>query len=229
MKRGFTLIELLVVIAIIAILAAILFPVFARAREKARQAACQSNLKQLALGVAMYAQDWDELNPGCYRDTTAAARGPVSGSSTYWYWEDMIYAYVNNDQIYLCPSKRSGWTAYAANDWAMNGDHDNPGTALADIPKPAEEIALYDGVHRTCGRPHGWRIDGNGPNKWCYAYPAVDETKFPGDNSYAKDRSRHNGGCNYAFVDGHVKWLGNSGTYCTGSSHPAYRKYWNTD
>ena len=83
-RTGFTLIELLVVIAIIAILAAILFPVFARAREKARTASCQSNLKQLASGCIMYMQDYDECYPQVY---------PVSG----WAWDDTIFPYVKSD------------------------------------------------------------------------------------------------------------------------------------
>ena len=187
MRRGFTLIELLVVIAIIAILAAILFPVFARAREKARQASCSSNVKQLALGISMYAQDYDEKNPGCYRDTTAAARGPLSNSGTYWYWEDMILPYVGNEQVYLCPSDGSGWTDYMASQWSMTGSHGNPGTRLASIEKPAQTITIFDGVHRTCGRPHGWRMNSSG-SKWCYGYPTVNEFDFPGDNSNARDR-----------------------------------------
>ena len=92
MRRGFTLIELLVVIAIIAILAAILFPVFARAREKARQASCLSNLKQLGLGLMMYAQDYDERLPGTY---TMVPPGP-------WplvFWPQIILPYVKNTQI----------------------------------------------------------------------------------------------------------------------------------
>jgi len=97
MKRyaGFTLIELLVVIAIIAILAAILFPVFAKAREKARQTSCLANIKQLTLGHVMYVQDYDEiLMP--YRQ----------GSSTI-YWYHIIVPYIKNTQIFVCPSRTS--------------------------------------------------------------------------------------------------------------------------
>src|ERR1700743_3800079 len=88
---GFTLIELLVVIAIIAILAAILFPVFAKAREKARQTACLSNCKQMSLGIQQYTQDYDETLPW--------AQQAVGGA-----WNLLIYPYVKNDQVFQCPS-----------------------------------------------------------------------------------------------------------------------------
>jgi len=99
-RRGFTLIELLVVIAIIAILAAILFPVFARAREKARQASCLSNVKQIALGLLMYVQDYDETMPiSMYQNAT--------GVYTVF---DEIGPYVKNQQIASCPSKGGSFT-----------------------------------------------------------------------------------------------------------------------
>ncbi|MCX7598825.1 MAG: DUF1559 domain-containing protein [Armatimonadetes bacterium] len=101
MRKGFTLIELLVVIAIIAILAAILFPVFARAREKARQASCQSNLKQIALAHLMYAADYDQKfcisTPGC-----VAGNRQNDGSSPGW-WV-LVLPYVKNSQLFACPS-----------------------------------------------------------------------------------------------------------------------------
>ncbi|MGQ9880984.1 MAG: prepilin-type N-terminal cleavage/methylation domain-containing protein [Armatimonadota bacterium] len=97
--RGFTLIELLVVIAIIAILAAILFPVFAQAREKARAAACLSNMKQLALGIQMYAQDYDEVYVGSYGYANGWGQCPM------FVWQDMIYPYIKNRQIFGCPSR----------------------------------------------------------------------------------------------------------------------------
>ncbi|MCE5215684.1 DUF1559 domain-containing protein, partial [bacterium] len=94
-RHGFTLIELLVVIAIIAILAAILFPVFARAREKARQSACQSNLKQVGLAAQMYAQDYDETMVRAWRMTN-----DNNGTT----WADMLMPYMKNLQMLDCPS-----------------------------------------------------------------------------------------------------------------------------
>jgi len=118
-NRGFTLIELLVVIAIIAILAAILFPVFARAREAARKATCLSNLKQIALACLMYAQDYDEVLPACNngtfatshpivpvdpQDTAAAAAGAGLGSKDYWQLGDLLRSYIKSMDIFNCPT-----------------------------------------------------------------------------------------------------------------------------
>ncbi|MEN6401596.1 MAG: DUF1559 domain-containing protein, partial [Armatimonadia bacterium] len=98
-QRGFTLIELLVVIAIIAILAAILFPVFARAREKARQASCQSNLKQIGLAALMYAQDYDEKLAGSRCGTGFDKWG--NGPGRIW-WQGLLMPYAKNYQFFAC-------------------------------------------------------------------------------------------------------------------------------
>jgi prepilin-type N-terminal cleavage/methylation domain-containing protein len=98
-RNAFTLIELLVVIAIIAILAAILFPVFSQARESARQTSCTSNQKQLALGVLMYAQDYDETFP-----MSAYLANPTTVIAVY----DMVAPYLKNTEIFVCPSDRPG-------------------------------------------------------------------------------------------------------------------------
>src|SRR5689334_6982714 len=94
-KPGFTLIELLVVIAIIAILAAILFPVFGRARENARKASCMSNLKQIGLGFMQYAQDYDGWTPGTSIQ--------LATSSNVVSWPSVIMPYIKNEQIFVCP------------------------------------------------------------------------------------------------------------------------------
>lgn len=104
-KKGFTLIELLVVIAIISILAAILFPVFARARENARKAACQSNLKQIGLAIAMYVQDYDETYPLAYMGYSAPNPdwyGNTTSSRAYWY--TILQPYTKSQQVFVCPT-----------------------------------------------------------------------------------------------------------------------------
>jgi prepilin-type N-terminal cleavage/methylation domain-containing protein/prepilin-type processing-associated H-X9-DG protein len=106
-NRGFTLIELLVVIAIIAILAAILFPVFARARENARRASCQSNLKQIGLGILQYTQDYDERLPASgYRGLPGAANPNLR----YNPWQGTIQPYVKSTQVFACPSNTKNTT-----------------------------------------------------------------------------------------------------------------------
>jgi len=237
MKRhGFTLIELLVVIAIIAILAAILFPVFAKAREKARQSSCASNCKQMALGVLQYCQDYDERTPGCYGDSTVGGCPPLpagvvsgwGGAGSWWSWVDMVYPYVKNTQIFYCPSSTGG-VGYNASNYALPGSHTVPGQSIGVISRPSECIMLFDSPGlRSCGRPHGYALDADGPWAYCYGTPSVDEKQFAPGSAFAANRERHNGGCNYAFMDGHVKWLQNSATYVasTSTTDPNYLKYW---
>jgi len=106
MRRGFTLIELLVVIAIIAILAAILFPVFAKAREKARQSSCLSNVRQMTTAIMSYLQDYDEVLP-------LAGYWPMSGAyQTAPFWDELLMPYIKNDQIFRCPSGPGGTRNY---------------------------------------------------------------------------------------------------------------------
>jgi prepilin-type N-terminal cleavage/methylation domain-containing protein/prepilin-type processing-associated H-X9-DG protein len=116
-RKGFTLIELLVVIAIIAILAAILFPVFAQAREKARQTSCLSNMKQIGHGLTMYLQDYDDVFPFNWYGRTPDVwwqslpeTGPGSGLA--YKWMDVIYPYVKNEQVFTCPSDSSARREY---------------------------------------------------------------------------------------------------------------------
>lgn len=100
-RRGFTLIELLVVIAIIAILAAILFPVFAKARENARKISCLSNLKQIGIGLVQYGQDYDGYMPGSQQNVTG---GTIS-------WPTIMQPYIKNEQVFVCPSGEKGLTS----------------------------------------------------------------------------------------------------------------------
>ena len=198
MRRGFTLIELLVVIAIIAILAAILFPVFARAREKARQASCLSNVKQLALGALMYAQDHDErMMPRYYRIDPAVPGGPN--------WDNhLIQPYVSNMQLAICPSTRA--RSYGYNQTYLNW------APLAEIRSPVDTVMFCDvkrAWHPTGGPTWDRNVQppsrfGDPPQK-----PDNDEDDMPveGDPDYAqRPRGVHNGGANVAWMDGHAKW-----------------------
>lgn len=107
-RKAFTLIELLVVIAIIAILAAILFPVFARARENARRASCQSNLKQIGLGILQYAQDYDEKMPRAYYGYPDTSGTPAGNDIIGDYkWMDVVQPYAKSVQVFNCPATRS--------------------------------------------------------------------------------------------------------------------------
>ena len=195
--RGFTLIELLVVIAIIAILAAILFPVFAKAREKARQASCSSNLKQLALGALMYAQDYDELLMPLYYDAPLGMSWAVN----------FLQPYVKNMNVVECPSTKErsyGWN-YKYLDY-------RPMAALA---VPAETVMFCD-VKRCINfsGKYPWSIRVSAPSDFdpstMPSAPFSDEDDLPlaGDPIYSpRARGTHNGGPEVAFVDGHVKWM----------------------
>src|SRR5579871_5266962 len=138
-RSGFTLIELLVVIAIIAILAAILFPVFAQAREKARSASCLSNTKQMGLGLMMYVQDYDETFPywswwyssdvgGCPRSDGS----PLDAGCNHWesFWFNAIYPYVKNGQVFACPSTNDRSTLLQNGVWGWTNDNTSTNTMV---------------------------------------------------------------------------------------------------
>ena len=200
-KRGFTLIELLVVIAIIAILAAILFPVFARAREKARQTSCLSNTKQMGLSLMMYAQDYDDTLPGASVQGPAGTMPrPVTGAPDRLYgsslWPDVLYPYHMNEQIFQCPSKQAwlpyGWNiriGYAIGFPGRTGPI-YEGVLLADIKYPAQTVAIADS-------------DWTGPTDygWSNSYML---TETPHVSRFIP--ARHNGGANLVLLDGHAKW-----------------------
>jgi len=197
-RNGFTLIELLVVIAIIAILAAILFPVFARAREKARQASCSSNVKQIATAALMYLQDYDEvLAPhGCgWRDWTVAQNECC--------YAQRIYPYTKNTQMFSCPSDparkaeppAAGSTRRDGNAYGGNLQYVTPraGRLLSQIGRPAETIWYADSSNGYIRAPRCCGVTTTTPI--CTNAPGVDNIQW-----------RHNEGANFAYVDGHVKW-----------------------
>ncbi len=204
-RRGFTLIELLVVIAIIAILAAILFPVFARAREKARQNSCLSNCKQISLAVLQYAQDFDERFPKCYSAFNGA------GSAVRWYWYSdtfpgSLWPYVKNRQVYVCPSSTPG--DYGVNPVLMI-QGGNSGRAMAEIAKPAETILLADVTAR--GGDYTTGMGGSGQGGSELRPPTAANVTAVGPGTACNCRSlwapRHNGLANVAFADGHCKCM----------------------
>jgi len=132
---------------------------------------------------------------------------------------------MKNKGVYKCPSGTST-IGYNANQEALYGDHAVPGRALAVFTKVTDTIMIYDSPGlRSCGRPHGYRLDSDGPWAYCYGTPAVNEKEFC-SSTYAQNYERHGGGCNYAFMDGHVKWLPNSKTLATTTSDPSWVQYW---
>ena len=202
-QRGFTLIELLVVIAIIAILAAILFPVFARAREKARQTSCLSNIKQIALAGLMYIQDYDERFPG----HECRWQSPwVPGVRATLCYAAKLYPYTKNVQLFRCPSGTHyaepghDGNAYGNNLRYVAGRVGGGNCALlAQIASPAETIWYVDANRGYARAPACCGVTTTGP--LCTQAPTVDNILY-----------RHNDGANFAFVDGHCKWWKKSGS-----------------
>jgi len=240
---GFTLIELLTVIAIIVVLAAILFPVFARARENARRTSCMSNMHQLGLGMLQYAQDYDEryyggtiVNP-VYAVLIPSLRGIR--------WAGPLFPYVKNTQVYECPDDtNTGSGANVPVSYAFN--HYAAMTTLADHQYPALGILFSETSGTTAnvedpletGSPtysamddgHAlWWTDSTGIPRCCSGTQAAGEvvyhTRGAGVLGWDKNtsqvlhyddavepgpqptRPRHFDGANYAFMDGHVKWV----------------------
>ena len=248
-RKGFTLIELLVVIAIIAILAAILFPVFARARENARRASCSSNLKQIGLGLMQYTQDYDEAYPQV-----------VSNGGDYKGWLQFINPYIKSYQLFQCPSesnappgeplhaywpnKTQGLAAADHTDYFYNRFAGDPpgnfasGSKIAQIQNPSVSILAGDqnptidyggdnisGMQRYAQLPwYGGEnctgIIGTGTTANC-GQTALDQ----------KAANRHLETANYLFVDGHVKaqkssqLYGAATPYDVSGSAPTFRLY----
>jgi prepilin-type N-terminal cleavage/methylation domain-containing protein/prepilin-type processing-associated H-X9-DG protein len=234
-KAAFTLIELLVVIAIIAILAAILFPVFAQAREKARAAACLSNLKQIGMATRMYTQDYDEVLVPNYL---------YSSKTTWIWWFDLLQPYVKNRAVFLCPSwsdvdvnatppgavKETQRWSYGGNNWhwypgGVDKDPDLIGpmginrvntyfnATEASVQFAANTIYILDSIWPEIWMPsqHDYCNDGKG-----YDRPA----NYKGFPARGFVHFRHSDGFNAVFVDGHAKWLRRT-TYDMWAREPA--------
>ncbi len=217
--KGFTLIELLVVIAIIAILAAILFPVFAQARAKARQTTCLSNMKQLGLGVLMYSQDNDELFP-----PSNYSAAPAAGNVGWYFMVDPYVkasmpksmAQLGNKQlgVYVCPeyartpyatTLNSPSRSYVANRMIFGGYDRNLPSEYWEAPKtlavmksPAQVVMISEAAGGCV-----WTQGLDDP-----AVLANQHATFQACNLYAVyGRARHTGGASYALGDGHAKWF----------------------
>jgi len=240
-KAGFTLIELLVVIAIIALLAAILFPAFARARENARRASCQSNMKQLSLGLIQYAQDND----------SRLLRMSLDSWSSGGYILQPLFPYIKSDEVFRCPSAprtasfnisgTGGKTSYGygstygvpyEQNWStrvtvammqgpdvgMAGSVVNAGTTLIDrFPEPALQCAFAETRH---GDDFQYNTMGNG-------WDAFNALGF-NISSYSDwiAKTRHFDGANYAYLDGHVKFLKDSVANVPHASNNAIKFYY---
>ncbi len=243
-RSAFTLIELLVVIAIIAILAAILFPVFARARENARRSACQSNMKQIGLGFLQYAQDYDESLP--------------FGTGGNRHWVEPIMPYVKSQQIFVCPSDTTqpdtnngvvtnDVLSYAANRNAVYNERDTnkvAGGRLAAFSAPARTVLamevrnvkiqyvdptftqdqMYGGNNSTCnGADTGADCVGNDGRAATGEIDHPTNGGYGTNEKYFKDYARHFDGSNYLCADGHVKWF--HGRSVSGGTSGRYESY----
>jgi len=233
-KGGFTLIELLVVIAIIAILAAILFPVFAQAREKARQTSCASNMKQMTTAALMYTQDYDETWPitlcvdaagANYGNNILMGNGmdlapPPASPITRSYWGNALYDYIKSWQVYSCPSGNDFQafsppsTSKFRLSYTMNGYFN--AMPLANISSPADTFAFSEmGKNSLVGYMTSWPLPSENGCGAPATVPYQFDRKKTGACGFGFQQTdnvwwTHGQGTNMAFADGHVKWVRHS-------------------
>jgi prepilin-type N-terminal cleavage/methylation domain-containing protein/prepilin-type processing-associated H-X9-DG protein len=217
--KGFTLIELLVVIAIIAILAAILFPVFARAREKARTTACQNNMKQIGTAFAMYRSDYDGHMPMDWYQSDVNNR--------VYRWIHATFEYAGSDSnIYQCPSNPSNTDVAWSPPYSTFGPYSSyyychhflAEESDSDIRAASQTIMLMDGWFFDEANRADWMLgmfnswpnvadDNLAPAQHMAAWVNGDPDADYVNASILRNMKRHNDGINAAYVDGHVKFI----------------------
>jgi prepilin-type N-terminal cleavage/methylation domain-containing protein/prepilin-type processing-associated H-X9-DG protein len=231
--RGFTLIELLVVIAIIAILAAILFPVFAQARESARQSTCASNMNQLAKAILMYASDNEQTLP--MNRVVLGPGGSGLPDALRRTWATLVSPYVKNKDVYFCPNAEKPEAGFKLDDWAwrgwlsigynvhiagwywlIGGDYDQTIMVpnLSMIRQAAQFVLLADTANGASpqqgGNCFGFAADNNSYGG-CEGTPGfrqvIQGLQRSPTAGYSPIMARHRGGLNLTFADSHTKWF----------------------
>jgi prepilin-type N-terminal cleavage/methylation domain-containing protein/prepilin-type processing-associated H-X9-DG protein len=245
-NRAFTLIELLVVIAIIAILASILFPVFARARENARRSSCMSNLKQIGLGVMQYAQDYDERYPkplsgdwgggvggfklqtntsmpgAMFQSTDSAGDAYNNPNAFVMTWMDFVYPYVKSSQIFICPSQTKDTRAHYGYSAAVGGVYrpEFGGGSGRQVPMALAEVPNPSQAFMLL-------------DYFSYYSTWAGKSTYTGyadaDPASSRTMAPHLDGTNVCFADGHVKWyLRTNATLRSGASGDGSdSRFWN--
>ena len=214
-RRGFTLIELLVVIAIIAILAAILFPVFARAREAARKTSCVNNLRQIGTAIQMYSQDYDESLPSGVFGAAGIGGTPAWAQYNWSYVFTLLDPYTKNSGIYGCPSATGTLVGPAGNQIKVSYGYNE---YIYDVSRNwSKEAALSSSQHGVANivlvadsRQHGIINDWDAGNTGNALYP----TNYLARISLANGATPRHEGSNFVFADGHAKFYPVNGIVC---------------